>query len=123
MQSFLLSFFLLTSSTQSQQSPSSSNSKPVSTTDSTRRESQEITIEASQDTSELRIAFGSCYGIFSHESDIFNTIAADRPDLFIWLGDVAYVDNPKHFGPMPIEYIKERFEMTKTAPGYRELLD
>lgn len=67
------------------------------------------------------MAFGSCYGIFSHQSDIFEQIAADEPDLFVWLGDVAYVDNPRHFGPMPVDYIQERFTMTKDAPGYSKL--
>ena len=69
------------------------------------------------------MAFGSCYGIFSHTSDIFETIAEERPDLFVWLGDVAYVDNPRHFGPMPPEYIHERFELTKNAAGYSKLLE
>jgi len=26
--------------------------------------------------------------------DIFETIAADNPDLWIWLGDVSYIDSP-----------------------------
>ena len=71
----------------------------------------------------MRVAFGSCYGVFDHESDIFETIAKDDPDLFVWLGDVAYIDAPNlSFKPMPIEYIKERFQMTKEAPGYSKLL-
>ena len=67
------------------------------------------TIELPDDGSgEINLAFGSCYGIFSHTSDIFETIADQKPDLFVWLGDVAYVDNPRHFGPMPADYIRER---------------
>jgi hypothetical protein len=39
-------------------------------------------------------AFGSCYnGINKHKSryDIFDTIHKNKPDLFIWLGDAAYI--------------------------------
>ena len=68
------------------------------------------------------MAFGSCYGIFSRSSDIFETVVEDSPDVFVWLGDVAYVDNPSHFGAMPTDYIKERFEKTKNATGYSKLL-
>ena len=69
---------------------------------------QNITIPA-DNTNSIRVAFGSCYGIFTHTSDIFETIAAEKADLFVWLGDVAYVDHPKHFGPMEPDYILERF--------------
>ena len=40
----------------------------------------------------------------------------------MWLGDVAYVDNPNNFGPMPTDYIRERLDMTKNAEGYSSLL-
>ncbi len=71
----------------------------------------------------IRVAFGSCYGIFSHKSDIFETVVKDDPDLFVWLGDVAYVDSQTlDFGAMPPEYIKERFQMTKNATGYSTML-
>ena len=57
------------------------------------RKSVEITIPSnSGDSKFMRIAFGSCYGIWDFESNIFETIADDQPDLWIWLGDVAYVD-------------------------------
>lgn len=61
------------------------------------RGAQEIVIPPSAHSDQLHIAFGSCYGIFGWESRIFETIAADEPDLFIWLGDVAYLDNPNPF--------------------------
>ena len=44
--------------------------------------------------------------------------------MFIWLGDVAYVDSATKIQfVMPAEYIKERLEMTKNASGYKELLE
>ena len=55
------------------------------------RQSVDITLPTN-DKSSIRIAFGSCYGIRDFKSDIFETIADDKPDLWIWLGDVAYVD-------------------------------
>ena len=85
------------------------------------RSSQEIELPLN-DREDIRLSFGSCYGIFSHTSDMFETIVDNSPDLFVWLGDVAYVDLPAQ-GPMPIEYVKERFAMTKKAPGYTRLLE
>ena len=41
---------------------------------------------------ELRLAFGSCYGIFDYKSDIFRVISLNNPHLWIWLGDAAYTD-------------------------------
>ena len=90
------------------------------------REAQTINLDQNDDSSDIkdsfRIAFGSCYGIFDKTSDIFQTIAQDEPDVFVWLGDAAYIDSPQDFSPMPATYIKERFQMTKDVPGYQALL-
>lgn len=38
-------------------------------------------------------AFGSCfYGRHSTRMDIFKTIHKNKPELWLWLGDAAYVD-------------------------------
>jgi hypothetical protein len=38
-------------------------------------------------------AFGSCfYGRLSTRLDIFKTILLHKPELWVWLGDAAYVD-------------------------------
>ena len=87
----------------------------------TLRQAQELHLPNKDGKEGLRIAFGSCYGIFDKRTDIFERIAGDEPDLFVWLGDVAYVDNPRHFGPMPPDYIRERLEMTKQASGYSDI--
>ena len=75
----------------------------------------------------LAISFGSCYGIWSLESSIFETIEATT-NLFIWLGDVAYLDEmtslfaiPFTFKTMPLETVLHRLQRTKDAPGYKEL--
>ena len=50
--------------------------------------------------------------MFDLTSDIFKTIAPTT-DLFIWLGDVAYVDTPNlKMSAMPKEYVEKRFAMT-----------
>ena len=79
----------------------------------------------------MRIAFGSCYGIEDHKSNIFETIAEDKPDLWIWLGDAAYVDTGDTIWSslgisspegMDVDYVSERLRMTKEdAAGYSRL--
>ena len=69
----------------------------------------------------LRVAFGSCYGYKDHDSNIFETVVKDDPDLFIWLGDVAYIDLKQKV--MPLNYVNMRFKMTSEAPGYSQLLE
>ena len=42
--------------------------------------------------------------------------------MFIWLGDVAYVDKPDlSFAPMDALYVKKRFDETKKAHGYSNI--
>ena len=87
------------------------------------RNSVDINIPVKEDGKNfLRIAFGTCYGIWDYESNIFEKIADEKPDVWIWLGDVAYVDNPKTFVGMPAEYVSERLRQTKEdAPGYSRM--
>ena len=53
------------------------------------RQAQHIVVP--DDGKDLMLSFGSCYGIYDRQSSIFEQIAPIS-DLFIWLGDVAYVD-------------------------------
>ena len=64
-------------------------SKLISASESVERASQYIDISPKNDTY-LKIAFGSCYGKF--DTDIFETIVKDEPDVWIWLGDATYID-------------------------------
>ena len=47
----------------------------------------------------------------------------DKPDVFVWLGDVAYTDHPLHFAPMRVDYIKDRYDQTRNALGYSKLAE
>lgn len=52
-----------------------------------------------------KIAFGSCFsGFLSERDDIFKTINSNNPDLFIWMGDLTYLDELDYklsFGIIP----------------------
>ena len=80
----------------------------VWTGEATTRKAQYIEIENGSE--KLKFAFGSCFGLWDHRSDIFDSISKEEADVFIWLGDVAYVDSADmKFNGMPAEYVKERF--------------
>ena len=78
----------------------------------------------------LRIAFGSCYGIWDFKSNIFETIVKDKPDVWIWLGDVAYVDADDFVSLVTFDdvgtsakHIEYKFSTTKEgAAGYPDLM-
>ena len=41
----------------------------------------------------FKLAFGSCFKMYGHRSSkIFDEIGKNNPDAFLWLGDVAYLD-------------------------------
>jgi alkaline phosphatase D len=72
-----------------------------------------------------KIGFGSCYNYFGPKRmDIFNTINSLNPDMFIWLGDVTYLDDINLdiiIGKEPIFNKTEserRFNETFDNPGY-----
>ena len=71
----------------------------------------------------LKVSFGSCYGKPGFESNIFSTIAEGKPDLFVWLGDAAYVeeDPSSWYTSISPEHIQKRFHQTKLAEGYDKL--
>ena len=94
------------------------------------RDSIDITVPSQGDDQLLRIAFGSCYGLWDFQSNIFESIVLDRPDVWVWLGDAAYVDDQDLisllFHPTKgasSEYVEQRLSMTKDqAAGYQQLL-
>ncbi|KAL4498522.1 hypothetical protein ABPG72_019640 [Tetrahymena utriculariae] len=74
-----------------------------------------------------KIAFGSCNKFFrNHKSDIFYDIAKQNPDVWVWLGDVAYLDNmslPAYWIPeSDFNQIKLKLDATKYDPAYQEML-
>ncbi len=56
-------------------------------------------------------AFGSCfYGYYSKRLDIFKTINENDPQMWLWLGDAAYVDQ----APLIIQYLKSTISVNFT---------
>ena len=78
-----------------------------------------------KDSHNITIAFGSCNRYTSEEDNqIFYRIAEANPDLWIWLGDVAYVDQ-RTLGIM-FTYagetkIRNKFNEVKNSPAYSHL--
>lgn len=73
-------------------------------------------------------AFGSCFNGFAHNKrfDAFDSILKNNPDLFVWLGDVAYLDNLDHnllLGLVP-KYdevkLKTKFDETFNEKNYKK---
>ena len=82
------------------------------------------------DSHNITIAFGSCNKFFGQEkSDILYTIADLNPDIWIWLGDAAYIDNHKYnyyatTNPTKwFEIVNQRFNNTKLDNPYQYLLN
>lgn len=64
-------------------------------------------------------AFGSCYNTFMKEKrmDMFKTISSKQPDLFVWLGDVTYLDD---FNYKLLLRIAPEYSFTKAKFRYDE---
>lgn len=70
-----------------------------------------------------KIAFGSCN---KHDKDqsIWRSILNVNPDLFVWLGDIVYADDP--IFPLiwvsnPPEKMAEKYRLQKNHVDYRSL--
>ena len=73
-------------------------------------------------------AFGSCFNGFGSKNrlrfDIFEKISIKNPDLFVWLGDVAYLDNVDHhllLGTVPAyneKKLKTKYDETFYEKNY-----
>lgn len=80
-----------------------------------------------KDPNNITITFGSCYGHrFRRDTptELFYHIADMNPDVYIWLGDVAYVDKmiiPGTFVPNEFENIKMLFNTSKNYIEYKNL--
>ncbi|MCA9701547.1 MAG: alkaline phosphatase family protein, partial [Myxococcales bacterium] len=64
----------------------------------------------------LRIAFGSCNRQYQPQTH-YDAIAAQRPDLWIWLGDNVYGDTADE-GEM-----RDKYAQVLAAPSYRRFVD
>ncbi len=63
------------------------------------------------------IAFGSCNKLGKDFSQtIFSAIAEDKPDLFVWLGDIVYADT------RDMKRLENMYKALKTVPDYKKLM-
>ena len=61
------------------------------------------------------IAFGSCNRT-DLEQPLWDDILAQRPDLWIWLGDNVYADT------RDMDVMQEKYQQQRQQPGYQQLL-
>lgn len=64
----------------------------------------------------LRIAFGSCNHEYEPQTH-YDAIAAQRPDLWIWLGDTVYGDTTDE------NELRDKYARVLAAPAYRRFVD
>lgn len=64
----------------------------------------------------LRIAFGSCNHEYAPQTH-YDAIAAQRPDLWIWLGDNVYGDTSDE------AELRDKYAQVLAAPAYRRFVD
>lgn len=88
-----------------------------------------IQAEVALDTSKpvKRITFGSCYGAHGRQNPlILDSIRDLQSDLFVWLGDVQYVDRmvlPLWFKPREVGQWREKFRSLRKSYAYERLLN
>lgn len=73
---------------------------------------------------EILFTFGSCNAFYGDEpNDIFLRVAELNPDVWAWLGDVAYIDRKgfARFGFLGEEVTHERFTNARNNPVYSVL--
>jgi alkaline phosphatase D len=63
----------------------------------------------------FKIAFGSCSDQ-KLEPQLWDEIAAQNPDLFIWMGDIVYADH------LPLSKMKDAYKQQKNHPAYQKLM-
>eukprot|EP01117_Protostelium_nocturnum_P010183 TRINITY_DN3641_c0_g1_i1.p1 TRINITY_DN3641_c0_g1~~TRINITY_DN3641_c0_g1_i1.p1 ORF type:complete len:454 (-),score=134.57 TRINITY_DN3641_c0_g1_i1:153-1514(-) len=72
-----------------------------------------------------KLAFGSC-NKQRLEQTVWDGILSYNPDLWVWLGDVVYVDImllPGYFFPRSLTYIKGEYDYQKNHPKYKQLIE
>ena len=72
--------------------------------------------EVPREKSLTRIAFGSC-NREDREQPLWKSIVANRPDLWIWLGDIVYANT------QDMHRMRQKYEVQKGHPGYGLLLE
>eukprot|EP00946_MAST-07B_sp_MAST-7B-sp1_P001744 g1744.t1 len=82
------------------------------------------TVSRLQKQNTLRIAFGSCHKTKYPHDDVWRSVKALEPDVFLWTGDAVYTssDDRRRFGSVGA---LERAYKNMTAPGspYSQFVD
>ena len=86
-----------------------------------------VSIARDMNNDVTRIAFGSCANQNGPQS-IFRTIAAEKADVFVFLGDTVYVDRkngiiPGRFLPASLAQMKESFDFRANQPEFRAIAE
>eukprot|EP01083_Nonionella_stella_P159478 520251_1 len=82
------------------------------------------TITSTKRNSISKIAFGSC-NQQDRPQPLWDAIIADKPDLFVWLGDAIYSDRRHWDGllyPIAVSEVPALFQAQKARPEYQKLL-
>ena len=78
-----------------------------------------------KDPDNILLTFGSCNAFIGDEpSDIFNRVAELHPDVWVWLGDVSYIDVeslPPRFKFRGEDFARDKFNIAKNNPNYKRL--
>eukprot|EP01087_Luapelamoeba_hula_P013909 TRINITY_DN400_c1_g1_i1.p1 TRINITY_DN400_c1_g1~~TRINITY_DN400_c1_g1_i1.p1 ORF type:complete len:454 (-),score=44.97 TRINITY_DN400_c1_g1_i1:21-1382(-) len=73
-----------------------------------------------------RLAFGSCnHETATDKQHIWTTIAAWKPDVWVWLGDVVYADTKVFtvvWHPSPTRVMHDKYALQKKNPHYHAFL-
>ncbi len=77
---------------------------------------QEQTRDAMVEKDITKIALGSCNKI-SQDQSMWDNIALQSPDLFVWLGDIVYGDTDD------MQVLKEKYDLLKTNPEYAAFIE
>eukprot|EP00357_Protocruzia_adherens_P023001 CAMPEP_0115046480 /NCGR_PEP_ID=MMETSP0216-20121206/48771_1 /TAXON_ID=223996 /ORGANISM="Protocruzia adherens, Strain Boccale" /LENGTH=402 /DNA_ID=CAMNT_0002429563 /DNA_START=141 /DNA_END=1346 /DNA_ORIENTATION=+ len=72
-----------------------------------------------------KLSFGSCAGLFNKKANIFEDVAKENAQVWLWLGDVAYVDTfifPNFWVNSSPEYVKKTFDHEKSDRNYQKII-
>jgi len=78
-----------------------------------------------KDLNNILLTFGSCSSMFLDDpNDVFDRITETDSDVFVWLGDVTYIDFSKTGPELKFpgeEEARQKFIETKEDPKYKQL--
>lgn len=76
-----------------------------------------ISSVAQSNKTTFKIAFGSCSDQKKVDKQLWEEVAVEQPDLWIWLGDNIYGDSEN------LDTLKLKYDKQKSHPDYQKLID